>query len=121
MALSEYVRPQKPNDKLDAIRKAVLRAPIIADVYKHYRGENLPEDRSFLANTVADSFGISADRVEEFIGVLLEDLEAAKLMEDQGGGKKRVIDITHTPADASGSAVADEHLKKVSKVSLSSH
>ncbi len=42
------VRPQKPNEKLAAMREAVLHAPLISDVYKHYRGENLP-DLPFLA------------------------------------------------------------------------
>ncbi len=49
-------RPQKPHDKRDAIREGVLSAPVVGDVYRHYRGENLPEDRSFLANTVTESF-----------------------------------------------------------------
>lgn len=110
------VRPQKPDDRIDAIREAVLRAPLVSDVYKHYRGENLPEETSFLANTATESFGIPADRVNEFIGVFLEDLEAAQLLEDQSG-KKRVLDITHMPSHVSGtpSIATDDHLKKVSK------
>ncbi len=91
------VRPQKPTDKIDAIREAVLKAPLVSDVYKHYRGENLPDETSFLANTATESFGIPADRVNEFIGVFLEDLEAAQLLEDQNG-KRRVLDITHMPS-----------------------
>jgi hypothetical protein len=111
------VRPQKPTDRLDAIREAVLRAPVVSDVYKHYRGENLPDERTFLANTASESFGIPTDRVDEFIDVFLEDLEAAQLVEEQAG-KKRVVDITHMPADVVGGAAAiatDDHLKKVSK------
>lgn len=111
------VRPQKPNDKLDAIREGVLSAPSIGDVYRHYRGENLPDDRSFLANTVTESFRIPADKVEEFIAVFLEDLQAAQLLEDQSG-KQRVLDITHMPSETSGvspSVTGEEHLKKVSK------
>src|SRR5207245_2093824 len=42
------LKPQKPTDKVDAIREAVLKAPGISDIYKHYRGENLPEEVSFL-------------------------------------------------------------------------
>jgi len=95
------LKPQKPNDKVEAIREGVLKAPLISDVYKHYRGENLPEDVSFLANTATDKFKIPADRVAEFISVLMEDLEAAQLLEDLSG-KKRVLDITHTPSEAAG-------------------
>lgn len=110
------LKPQKPNDKVEAIREGVLKAPLISDVYKHYRGENLPEDVSFLANTATDKFKIPADRVAEFISVFLEDLEAAQLLEDLSG-KKRVLDITHTPSEAAGvsSITTEDHLKKVSK------
>jgi hypothetical protein len=110
------IRPQKPTDKIDAIREAVLKAPLVSDVYKHYRGENLPEDRTFLANTATESFGIPTERVNEFIDVFLEDLEAAELLEEQGG-KKRVVDITHMPPDVGGATTiaGDDHLKKVSK------
>jgi hypothetical protein len=108
------VRPQKPNDNIAAIREAILKAPVISDVYRHYRGENLPDETSFLANTVTDSFGIPADRADEFIGVLIDDLSAAKLLETQGN-KRRVLDITHTPAEVGGAPSSDDHLKKVSK------
>jgi len=107
------VRPQKPNDKIDAMREAVLRAPLISDLYKHYRGENLP-DTTFLANTASDTYHVPADKVELFIHVLLKALEEAKLLDDIGG-KKRVVDVTHTPDVEGSSAIADEQLKKVSK------
>jgi len=110
------VRPQKPNDKIDALRECVLNAPLISDVYKHYRGENLPEESSFLINTVTETFKIPADRVAEFLSVFMEDLEAAQLIEDVSG-KKRVLDITHTPSESPGVSgiKTEEHLKKVSK------
>lgn len=110
------VRPQKPTDKIDAIREAILKTPVISDMYKHYRGENLPEETSFLANTATETFKIPADRVTEFLSVFLEDLESAQLLEEVGG-KRRVLDITHTPSEAIGvaSITTDDHLKKVSK------
>jgi hypothetical protein len=110
------LRPQKPTDKIDAYREALLNAPLISDVYKHYRGENLPEETSFLVNTVTESFKVPAERAAEFISVFLEDLETAQLIED-ANGKKRVLDITHTPSGTSGvsSITTDDHLAKVSK------
>lgn len=110
------VRPQKPNDKIDALREGVLSAPLISDVYKHYRGENLPEEDSFLINTATETFKIPADRVAEFLSVFREDLESAQLIEDVSG-KKRVLDITHTPSESPGvsSIKTEDHLKKVSK------
>lgn len=100
---------------MEALREGVLKAPLVSDVYKHYRGENLPEETSFLANTATQSFNIPADRVTEFIDVFLEDLQTAQLMEEVGG-KKRVLDITHMPSEIPGTTVSTEdHLKKVSK------
>jgi hypothetical protein len=111
------VRPQKPNDRIDAIRECILNAPLVSDVYKHYRGENLPEENSFLINTATETFKIPADRVAEFLSVFMEDLEAAQLVEEVSGGKKRVLDITHTPSETPGvsSIKTEDHLKKMSK------
>jgi len=110
------VRPQKPNDKRDAIREAVLKAPVISDVYNRYRGENLPDDVAFLGNTARDAFNVPADRIQEFVTVFIETLADAELLEDVGE-KKRVLDITHMPSEVEGAPLvpADEHLKKVSK------
>jgi hypothetical protein len=47
----KILRPQSDHDELDGYREAILKAPDISEVYKHYRGENLPDDR-FLQNTV---------------------------------------------------------------------
>jgi len=108
------VRPQKPNDRIEAMRQAILNAPLISEVYKNYRGENLP-DLTFLANTARDKFHIPPENVDIFIAVFVETLQDAKLLEDVGG-KKRVLDVTHTPTDLEGSGVAaEEHLKRVSK------
>jgi hypothetical protein len=98
------------------MRECVLNAPLISDMYKHYRGENLPEETSFLINTATETFKIPADRVAEFLDVFIDDLEAAQLVEDVSG-KRRVLDITHTPSESPGvSAIqTEDHLKKVSK------
>jgi hypothetical protein len=107
------VRPQKTNDDIEAMRETILKAPVISDVYKHYRGEFLP-DRSFLVNTVTDSFHLPPDKAEEFVKVFLASLADAKLLEEIND-KTRVLDVTHA-ADAGASvAAADEHLKKVSR------
>ena len=115
--IRRIVRPQKPNDKRDALREGVLKAPVLSDVYKHYRGENLPDDVTFLGNTARDTFNVPADRVNDFVSDFIESLTDAELLEDVGG-KKRVIDITHTPTEIAGNAAllsTDDHLKKVSK------
>ena len=38
--IRRILKPQTPTDKVDAIREAVLKAPGVSDIYKHYRGEN---------------------------------------------------------------------------------
>jgi hypothetical protein len=108
------VRPQKPNDRRNAMQEAVLKVPVVSDVYKHYRGENLPDDLSFLGNTARDTFGVPADRIEDFTSVFIETLTEAELVEDVNG-KKRVLDITHMPSEVEGAPVVttEEHLKKV--------
>lgn len=86
------IRPQKPEDKIEALREAILDAPDISEVYKHYRGENLP-DRTFFDNAITDKFGIPAEKASEFYQVFISSLESAKLIEKQGE-KIRVLDIT---------------------------
>jgi hypothetical protein len=108
----KIIRPQQPKDHLDGLRQAVLQAPVIGDLYKRYRGENLP-DKEFLVNTAVDSFKVPNEKVDEFIEVFLETLKDAKLLEDVAGGKTRVLDAT-LPAEV-GSGVGEEQIKKLSK------
>ena len=105
------LRPQNPNDELDGLRQAVLNAPTVSDVYKHYRGENIP-DEQFFRNALVDTFKLPEDKVDEFKSVFLEDLAEAGLIDDVGG-KRRVLDVARD-ADV-GSAASDETLKKISK------
>ena len=88
----KVLRPQEPGDELAGLREGLLTAPKIADVYKHYRGENIP-DEPFFGNTLTETFGIPAEKQEEFKGIFLESLDDAKLVElrDQ---KQRVVDVS---------------------------
>lgn len=89
----QILRPQSPSDELQGLRDAVLGAPVIQDVYGHYRGENLP-DEAFFNNALTDKFKIPADKVSEFRSVFFDSLKAAKLLEDHDG-KLRVTDVSH--------------------------
>jgi hypothetical protein len=62
------IRPQKPGDEIDALRAAVLDAPDISEVYKHYRGEYLPEP-NFFEHALVDKFSIPTEKVPEFIEI----------------------------------------------------
>ncbi|MGH9426963.1 MAG: hypothetical protein ACRD2L_11760, partial [Terriglobia bacterium] len=72
--------------------EAILQAPGISEVYKHYRGENLP-DPAFFRNTVVETYRIQAGKVDEFRTVFLESLETAGLV-DKHGDKTRILDVT---------------------------
>jgi len=106
----KILRPQNPNDELDGLRQAVLNAPTIADVYKHYRGENVP-DEEFFRNALVDTFGLPGDKVDEFKELFLEDLSEAQLVEDVEG-KKRILDVAR---NAEPAGAPDDTLKKISK------
>ncbi|MEJ1097884.1 MULTISPECIES: hypothetical protein [unclassified Pseudoxanthomonas] len=86
------LRPQDPQDKLDGMRDAVLNAPVISDVYGHYRGENLP-DSQFFHNALVDTFGVPSDKVAEFQDIFIESLRAAELL-TESDGKHRIIDVS---------------------------
>lgn len=106
----KIIRPQSPSDELDGYREAVLNAPDIAEVYKHYRGENLPDDQ-FLKNTVVETYNIPSDSFLEFKQVFIESLETAQLL-TKYGEKIRVVDISE---DESITSVPSERIKKLGK------
>lgn len=88
----QAIRPQNPGEEVAALRQAILDAPDISAVYKHYRGENLP-DGKFLENALVDKFSIPASKVSEFLEVFLTSLKDAGLVEQQGN-KYRLLDVT---------------------------
>lgn len=110
------LRPQEEAARLMGLRKAVLAAPEISEVYEHYRGENLP-DEQFFDNALVDKFAIPQDKSSEFKSIFTESLQYAKLIEDSGG-KFRVIDVSgsdEVPVDT------EARLRKLGKgVSVSS-
>lgn len=106
----KILRPQSAQDKLGGIQEAVLNAPVISDVYGHYRGENLP-DAPFFRNTLTDSFNIPIDKIAEFSEVFISSLQAAELISEHDG-KKRILDITH---DAGTQSSPSPTLKKLEK------
>lgn len=91
----QALRPQNPGDEIDALRQAVMDAPDLSAVYKHYRGENLP-DGTFFANALTDKFGIPAAKVTEFNEIFVNSLKSAKLIEERGD-KLRILDVSSEP------------------------
>ncbi len=104
------LRPKSQEDQLEAYREAVLKAPDISDVYKHYRGENIPQD-TFFKNTLVDTFGIPEADVADFKQIFLESLQVAKLIEEHGENL-RVLDVSESTPALTGEEKS-EHLKKL--------
>jgi hypothetical protein len=88
----QAIRPQNPGDDIAALRQAIMDAPDIAAVYKHYRGENLP-DGTFFAHALVDKFGIPTAKITEFNEIFVSSLKSAELIE-QRGDKQRILDVT---------------------------
>lgn len=107
----QILRPQKPEDAQDGYRKAILQAPVISDVYKHYRGENLPDDQ-FLKNTVVDNYNVPAEKFDEFRTVFLGSLETAGLL-SKHGDKIRILDLS--APDAIPAEQKSDRIKKLEK------
>jgi len=106
----KVLRPQSPADALDGLRQAVLNAPKIADVYKYYRGENIP-DEPFFGNVLADNFGIPQEKHDEFRTIFFESLEDAKLV-DTHGQKRRVVDVSQGAGVEADTAATLKRLEK---------
>lgn len=106
----QAIRPQKSGDEIEALRQAVLLAPNLSDVYRHYRGENLP-DGKFFENALVDTFDIPAEKVGEFTDIFISSLKSANLVE-QRGEKLRVIDVTAGPDRVGAPA---DNFKKVAQ------
>lgn len=109
----QILRPQKPEDALVGYRNAILNAPVISDVYKHYRGENLPDDQ-FLRNTVVDTYKVPADKFEEFKAVFLESLETAQLL-TKHGDSTRVVDFSSPISSTTAPDQKSDRIKKLEK------
>ena len=86
----QVLRPTSGEDTSQGFQQAVLNAPVICDVYKHYRGENLP-DRQFFDNALEDTFKVPKDKVNEFKDIFTSSLKTASLIEEHNG-RIRVLD-----------------------------
>jgi len=86
------IRPKSAEDEMKGYQEAVLQAPEISEVYKHYRGENIPDD-NFFRNTLVDTYKIPEADFQDFKQVFVESLEKAGML-IKHGNKLRVIDIS---------------------------
>ena len=74
------------------MQEAVLKAPVISEIYYHYRGENLP-DTEFFDNALTENFKIPPEKLSEFKTIFFDTLKSANLI-TENEGKFRVIDVS---------------------------
>ena len=110
----KILKPQEKSDYISGLREAVLKAPVISEVYSHYRGENLPDDE-FFNNALSEKFKIPEAKLGEFKPIFLESLRIAELI-SENDGKFRVIDISAEPSAHEKSTEAFKKLEKTTKV-----
>lgn len=110
----QILRPQDSEDRLRGIRDAVLSAPVIADVYGHYRGEYIP-DNPFFQNALTDTFEVPSDKVGEFQDIFLESLRSAELIAESDG-KYRLLDVASGHDKIPGNTATFKKLDRAVKV-----
>ena len=110
----KILKPQKSGEDLEGLQNAVLKAPVISDVYNHYRGENLP-DMDFFDNALVDKFKIPENKLKEFKSVFFESLKYAKLINEHEG-KFRVLDVTSEPVKKGNPKQTFKKLEKSTQV-----
>src|SRR5665648_947707 len=112
----KILRPQTPQDEVIGLQEAILNAPTLCDVYRHYRGENLP-DTKFFKNALLDNFNVSQDKIDSFIQVFLESVAFAQ-MGEENDGKFRLfdVDIVGGAGSAQGESAEIKRLGKKANV-----
>lgn len=115
LALTErakkILKPQSQSSATEGRREAVLSAPVISDIYKHYRGENLP-DQQFFDNALTDTFGVAPADLSEVKSIFMDSLRAAGLLDESTPGKVRLLDVSQ---QVQGVVESAEQLRKVTK------
>lgn len=115
LALTErakkILKPQSQAQAIEGKREAVLSAPVVSEVYKHYRGENLP-DQQFFDNALTDTFSVTSAELPEFKAILLDSLRYAGLLDESTQGKFRLVDVSQ---QVDGVVESAEQLRKVTK------
>ena len=108
----QILRPKSPSDEIDGKREAVLSAPEFSEIYGHYRGENLPDEK-FFDNTLVDNFRIPKEKLSEFKDIFIKSLQSAKLIEEHKD-KWRVLDVSSTSDKVEETATLKKLEKSVS-------
>lgn len=107
----KILKPQEKDDFVSGAREAALKAPVLSEIYLHYRGENLP-DMEFFDNALTDKFKIPPDKLTEFKSIFFDTLKTAQLV-DEHDGKYRLLDVSED--EDSGPSKVKETFQKLEK------
>ena len=93
LALSETGRklfaPNYPEERQEALLKAITIPTILSKFYSEYNGKLLP-DGDFLDNVLENRFGIPRDRVEEAKQIILANAQFAGIITSHPNGKQTI-------------------------------
>jgi hypothetical protein len=101
----KIVASRTASQKTAAMRKAILHAPVLSDLYKCLRGRNLP-DLVSLVDSLRSSFHVPSEDIHSVVLVLVESLADANLLESVDG-KQHVIGFRHKAATQGIESVKD--------------
>lgn len=93
LALSEtgrkFFAPNYPEERQEALRKAITIPTILSKFYSEYNGKLLPEG-DFLDNVLENRFGIPRDRVDEAKQIILANAQFAGIITSHANGKQTI-------------------------------
>jgi hypothetical protein len=93
LALSEtgrkFFAPNYPEERQEALLKAITIPTILSKFYSEYNGKLLPEG-DFLDNVLENRFGIPRDRVEEAKQIILANAQFAGIITSHPNGKQTI-------------------------------
>lgn len=110
----KILKPLETNDYISGLQEAVLTAPVIPEVYSHYRGENLP-DAVFFNNSLTEKFKIPEAKLVEFKSIFFDSLQIAALVSEHEG-KYRIVDISAEPTAHEKAKESFKKLERTTKV-----
>lgn len=101
LALSETGRklfaPNYPEERQEALLKAITIPTILSKFYSEYNGKLLPEG-DFLENVLENRFGIPRERVEEAKQIILSNAQFAGIITSHANGKQTIrLDASARP------------------------
>ena len=111
----KILAPNFPEEKTEAILKAVRIPTLLSKFYSDYNGKLIPDDE-FLDNLLENRYGIPRNRVSEAKEVILENATFAGILMSHANDKKTIrLEGTPQPEDSASEKI-DNSVKDYSEV-----